>query len=163
MVTTFGLLFRSFGQNGFTELILQREELTHSLASNFFWINLGIGAILTLAFAGSGPLLALFYHNPSVARAAAGMSLMIVFGCLGWIHLALLQRAMRFRTTAIINFIGVLFLVIVSVALAVAGWHYWALVWGIVAQSVVTAAGALLMCQLVPGRPGRVSGPRSGF
>ncbi len=28
MVTTFSLLFRSFGMNGFTELIMQREELT---------------------------------------------------------------------------------------------------------------------------------------
>ena len=66
MVTTFSLLLRSFGLNGFTELIMQREELTDSLASNLFWINLGIGTILTLAFASSGPLLALFYHNPAV-------------------------------------------------------------------------------------------------
>jgi O-antigen/teichoic acid export membrane protein len=63
MVTTFSLLLRSFGLNGFTEFIMQREELTDSLASNLFWINLGIGTILTLAFAGSGRLLALFYHN----------------------------------------------------------------------------------------------------
>jgi len=42
MVTTFSLLLRSFGLAGFTELIMQREELTDSLASNLFWINLGI-------------------------------------------------------------------------------------------------------------------------
>ena len=41
MVTTFSLLLRSFGLNGFTELIMQREEVTDSLASNLFWINLG--------------------------------------------------------------------------------------------------------------------------
>ena len=34
MVTTFSLLLRSFGLAGFTELIMQREELTDSLASN---------------------------------------------------------------------------------------------------------------------------------
>ena len=72
MVTTFSLLFRSFGLNGFTELIMQREELTDSLASNLFWIQLGIGTILTLAFAGSGRLLALFYHNSAVAQVTAG-------------------------------------------------------------------------------------------
>lgn len=163
MVTTFGLLFRSFGLNGFTELILQREELDHSLASNFFWINLGIGTILTLVFAGLGPLLALFFHNASVAPATAWMSLMIGIGCLGYIHLALLQRAMQFRNTAIINFIGQLLLVIVSIALAEAGWHYWALVWGIVTQSVVMTAGAWLVCRWVPSWPRRVSGTESGF
>jgi hypothetical protein len=72
MVTTFSLLLRSFGLNGFTELIMQREELTDSLASNLFWINLGIGTILTLAFASSGPLLALFYHNSAVVQVTRG-------------------------------------------------------------------------------------------
>lgn len=158
MVTTFGLLFRSFGLNGFTELILQREELTHSLASNLFWIEAGIGTLLTLAFASSGPLLALFYHNASVAHATEGLSLTIWIGSLGWIHLALLQRAMDFRTAAIINFAGQLVLVIVSILLAIAGWHYWALVWGSVAQSVVTTSGAWLMCRWIPSWPRRASG-----
>ena len=163
MVTTFSLLFRSFGLNGFTELIMQREEITHSLASNLFWVNLGLGTILTLAFAASGPLLALFYHNSTVAQVAEGMSLTIGIGCLGWIHLGLLQRAMHFRTTATISFAGQLLLVIVSIVLAKAGWHYWALVWGSVTQTVVTAAGAWWMCRWVPSRPGRASGTGSGL
>jgi O-antigen/teichoic acid export membrane protein len=163
MVTTFSLLFRSFGMNGFTELIMQREELTHSLASNLFWIELGIGTILTLAFAGSGPLLALFYHNPAVAQVTEGLSLTIGIGCLGWIHLGLLQRAMRFRSAAIISLAGQLFYVIVSIALGLAGWHYWALVWGSVTQSIVVAAGAWWMCRWIPGQPGRVAGTGSGL
>jgi O-antigen/teichoic acid export membrane protein len=163
MVTTFSLLFRSFGLNGFTELIMQREELTHSLASNLFWIELGIGAILTLAFAGSGHLLALFYHNPAVAPVTAGMSLTIGIGCLGWIHLGLLQRAMRFRTTAMINLAGLLLYVIVSIVLAMAGWHWWALVWGNVTYATVTAAGAWLMCRWIPSWPRRAVGTGSGL
>jgi len=163
MVTTFSLLFRSFGMNGFTELIMQREELTHSLASNLFWIELGIGTILTLAFASSGPLLALFYHNSAVAHVAEGLSLTIGIGCLGWIHLGLLQRAMHFRTTAIISLAGLLLYVIVSIVLAMAGWHYWALVWASVAQTVAVAAGAWLMCRWIPSRPGRASGTAPGL
>jgi O-antigen/teichoic acid export membrane protein len=163
MVTTFSLLFRSFGMNGFTELIMQREEMSHTLASNLFWIELGIGTILTVAFAGSGSLLALFYHNPAVASVAAGMSLTIGIGCLGWIHMALLQRGMQFRTTAIINFVGQLLLVIVSIVLGLAGWHYWALVWGSVTQSIVVAAGAWWMCSWIPSRPGRAAGTGSGL
>jgi len=163
MVTTFNLLFRSFGLNGFTELIMQREELTDSLASNLFWINLGIGTILTLAFASSGPLLALFYHNSAVTQVAEGMSLTIGIGCLGYIHLGLLQRAMHFRTTAMINLVGLLFYVIVSIVMAMAGWHYWALVWGSVTYAAVTAAGAWLMCRWIPNGPGRAIGTGSGL
>ncbi len=163
MVTTFSLLFRSFGLNGFTELIMQCADLTDALASNLFWIDLGIGSLLTVVFASAGPLLALFYHSPAVAQVTEAMSLTIGIGCLGWIHLGLLQRALHFRTTAIINFAGQLALVIVSIALALAGWHYWALVWGIVAQTVVVAAGAWLMCRWIPSRPGHAAGTKQGL
>ncbi len=163
MVTTFSLLLRSFGLNGFTELIMQREELTDSLASNLFWINVGIGTILTLAFACSGPLLVLFYHNSEVAKVTEGMSLTIGIGCFGYIHLGLLQRAMHFRSTAIINFTGQVLQVIISIVLAMAGWHYWALVWGSVTQTAVAAAGAWWMCRWMPSLPRRASGTGSGL
>jgi O-antigen/teichoic acid export membrane protein len=163
MVTTFSLMFRSFGLNGFTELIMQREELTQSLVSNLFWIQLGIGTILTLAFASLGPLLALFYHSPAVAQVTVGMSLTIGLGCLGWIHLGLLQRAMRFRATSIISFVGQLLLVIVTIILAMAGWHYWALVWGSVTQVVATVVGTWLVCRWIPSWPRRVAGTGSGL
>jgi O-antigen/teichoic acid export membrane protein len=163
MVTTFSLLLRSFGLNGFTELIVQREEVTDSFASNLFWINVGIGAILTLAFAGSGQLLAHLFHNPAVVRVTQGMSLTIVIGCAGYVHTGLLQRAMRFRTTAIINFIGQVFQFVVSIVLATAGWHYWAIVWGSVAQTAAVAVGAWLACRWIPGLPRRVLGIGSGF
>jgi PST family polysaccharide transporter len=163
MVTTFSLLLRSFGLNGFTELIMQREELTESLASNFFWINVGIGAVLTLGFAGSGPLLALIYHNSAVVQVTQAMSLTIGIGCLGYVHTGLLQRAMHFRGTAISLSAGVVSQVIVSIVLATAGWHYWALVWGSITQTGVTAAGAWLMCRWTPCRPGRAFGTGSGL
>jgi O-antigen/teichoic acid export membrane protein len=158
MVTTFNLLFRSFGLNGFTELIMQREELTEDLVSNLFWINLAIGTFLTIAFAASGKLIALFYHNSAVVPVVVGMSSTIVLGSLGYIHVALLQRAMHFRTAALINFIGVVAYVLFSVICALEGLHYWALVWGCVSQYVVMAVLAWLMCNWIPKWPGRAPG-----
>lgn len=163
MVTTFGLLFRSFGLTGFTELIVQREDLTARLTANLFWIEVGVGALLTVAFAGSGSLLSHFYHNELVSRVAFGMSPMIILGCLGWIHLGLLQRAMQFRCTALISFSGQIALVVVSIGFALAGFHYWALVWGIVAQSAVSTLGAWIMCPWMPSWPRRVPGTQSGL
>lgn len=163
MVTTFSLLFVSFGLNGFTELIMQREELSDSLASNLFWMNLAIGATLTVGFGSAGRLLASFYHDSRVAQVAEVMSLTIVLGSLAYIHLALLQRAMHFRTTAVINFIGQAILMIVSITLAARGWHYWSLVWGIVAQSTVVAACAWFVCRWIPRWPRRAPDAGSGL
>jgi O-antigen/teichoic acid export membrane protein len=163
MVTTFSLLLRSVGQNGFPELIMQRDEITDALASNLFWINIGIGTLLTFAFASSGRLLALFFHTPAVTLVTQGMSLTIGIGCIGYIHIGLLRRAMQFRTTALIVFISVVFQFVVSVVLATMGWHYWALVWGSVTQAAVTSVGALLACRWIPELPGRASGTGSGL
>lgn len=162
MVTTFSLLLRSFGMNGFIELIMQREEIDHALTSNLFWIELGMGIVLTLLFAASAPFLASFYHDRAVAGAVVGVSLTIGIGCIGWIHMGLLQRAMHFRAAATINFTAFVVYVIVAIVLAVEGWHYWALVWGLVAQSMATAAGAWLVCRWTPSWPRRVVGTGTG-
>lgn len=162
MVTTFNLLFRSFGLNGFTELIMQCEELSETLASNLFWVNLGIGTLLTIAFAASGKLMALFFKNPAVTPVAVGMSLTIFLGCLAYIHLALLQRAMQFRTAALINFVGAVIYVVFSIIFALAGWHYWALVWGAVAQYLVMAVLSWVLCRWIPKRPTQSPGTSEG-
>jgi PST family polysaccharide transporter len=163
MVTTFSLLLCSFGLNGFTELIMQREEITDSLASNLFWINVGVGVFLTLAFAASGHLLAHLFHVPEVEPVTLGMSLTILVSSTRYIHLGLLQRAMHFRTTATLNFFGQLVQFLVAVLLAFAGFHFWALVWGSVAQNIFLAVGAWAACRWVPSLPKRVAGTGAGM
>ncbi len=158
MVTTFSLLLCSFGLNGFTEVILQREEVTHFLASNLFWINIGAGVFLTIAFAALGPLIALFYHDPLVTHVVEGMSLTIVVASLSVIHLALLNRAMRFAAASANGVVAGSVSVIVSIILALAGWGYWALVAGNIARQLSLAVGAWLMCRWIPGRPRHVPG-----
>lgn len=158
MVTTFSLLFCSFGLNGFSEVILQREGITHSLASNLFWINISVGATLSVVFACLGPLLAYFYHDPLVKVVTEGMSLTILAGSLSVVHQALLNRSTRFTVVAANTVVGNTLAVIVSILLALAGWGYWALVAGYVAQRISISIGAWILCSWIPGRPRRVPG-----
>src|SRR5436190_20655441 len=96
MVTTFSLLLLNFGGNGFTEAVLQRDQIDHSLASNLFWINVGAGLLLTIGFAAAGSLMAQFYDNPSVAQIAVSISVTILITSTSVLHRALLMRAMHF-------------------------------------------------------------------
>src|SRR5580704_16147494 len=68
MVTTFSLLLMSFGQNGYAEAVIQRAEMDHLLASNLFWINVGVGLLLAIGFAAAGSVLARFYGDLRVAQ-----------------------------------------------------------------------------------------------
>ncbi len=161
MVTTFSLLLTNVGQMGFPEAVLQREDMDHFLASNLFWINLGIGIILTISFALAGSLLARFYGDPQVAHVAVGTSLTIFLSSLTVMHLALLQRAMRFSAVSAITIVNRVVMVALSIVLAWKGWGYWALVAGLVAGSLAAAIGAWIACRWIPDLPRRKDGTGS--
>ncbi len=165
MVTTFSLLLSNFGTNGFTEAILQFDEVNHALVSNIFWINFGAGILLTAAFAGAGTLLAQFYHDPRVANVAVGTSLGILISSTSVEHQALLKRAMCFSALSVNDFVSRTVSVIVSILLAWVGWRYWALVAGVVAVPVSSSIGAWILCRWTPGLPRRAAntGPMVRF
>jgi O-antigen/teichoic acid export membrane protein len=155
MVTTFSLLLANFGFNGFTEAVIQFEEVDHYTASNLFWFNSGAGLILAIAFAAAASLLGRFYRNPLVVNAAMGLSLGIFISAASVIHLALLKRAMRFEATSTNDVVSRAVNTGVAILLAVRGWGYWALVGGIVAQQLSVTIGAWWLCRWIPSLPRR--------
>jgi O-antigen/teichoic acid export membrane protein len=155
MVTTFSLLLMNFGFNGFTEAVVQREEIDHALASNLFWINLGVGLLLTIAFAGAGSGLARLYGDPRIASVTVVMSATIFLTSISVLHLALLKRDLQFMVLSCNDVVARAASVAVSIALGWAAWGYWALVAGAVALPLVTSIGAFAGCRWVPGLPRR--------
>lgn len=155
MVTTFCVLISNFGLNGFTEAILQFEDIDHAVVSNLFWINLGVGILLTVGFAASGSLLARFYRDPLVARVAVGTSISILISSTSVQHLALLKRAMRFTAVSLNDIAARAVSVVVSILLAWKGWGYWALVAGVIALPLSISIGAWILCRWTPSFPRR--------
>jgi O-antigen/teichoic acid export membrane protein len=158
MVTTFSLLLASFGLAGLTEAVLQTEKINHSLVSNLFWINIGGGLLLSVAFGAAGSLLARFYGNPLITNVAIGFSLAIFFSVAPVVHLSLLKRAMRFGATSVNDIVGRVAYVLTAICFACLGWRYWALVAGAIVQPIVICAGAWILCPWLPGLPRQVRG-----
>ncbi len=161
MVTTFSLLLMSFGTSGFSEAVIQPEEMDRAQASNLFWITCGIGLILTIGFAASGPLLARFYRNPLVARVVFATSVSIFISAVATIHLALLKRAMRFSAVSINEVVALVVYAVAGILLALRGWGYWSLVAAIVAQALSTTIGVCWLCRWIPDLPRRGVGTRA--
>ncbi len=158
MVTTFSLLLLSFGLNGYTEAVIQREDLTHRLASNLFWINVGVGILFALVFSAAGSAMAKFYNDPRVAHVAVGISLTIFFTNFSVIHLALLKRALCYSVTSANDVLAGILSSVLMISLAWAGFGYWALVAGTVAKPLFQSIGAFYLCRWTPSLPGRVDG-----
>lgn len=160
MVVTISLLLTNATPNGFFDSILQRKEIDRALATNLFWISLGIGIFLSLLFAAAAPLVARFYHEPAVAAITVILSTTVLFTCAPCIHAALLRRAMRFPALARNDLLARAISVVVSIVLGIAGWGYWALVAGQCTYFLSVCLGVWVLCPWVPGLPRRCAGTR---
>jgi O-antigen/teichoic acid export membrane protein len=153
MVMTFSMLLANAPNNGFIDAILQRKEMTERLASNLFWIGLGIALALTWVFALAGPLLARFYNEQTVIRVAVALSLQILLTCAPTVHAALLRRAMLFPAIAMNDIVARAVGVVTSIFFGLAGWGFWALVAGQLSLALSTALGVWILCPWWPKRP----------
>ena len=155
MVTTFSLMLSSFGLAGFTEAVIQAEEMSHARASTLFWVNLTGGLFVAGTFAAAGRLLAKLYGQAQITAVCVGFAIAILLSVAPVLHLSLLKRATRFDCTAIIDIAGRIAYVGIAVASAWHGWGYWSLVFAAIAQGLMVCIGSALFCTWLPGLPRR--------
>ncbi len=147
-VTGFAGLFRDLG---LSSAAIQKKDLTHGQQSNLFWLNVAMGALLTVLVAAGSPLVAWFYGKPELTLVTIVLSASFIIGSLGTQHGARLVREMQFARQAAATIGGAIFGLIVSITLASQGFSYWALVWGSLVGGLTTT---LLLFALSPFRPG---------
>jgi O-antigen/teichoic acid export membrane protein len=161
MVTAFtGVLslFRDFGLSAAT---VQRMEVTDEQISTLFWINILVGALLSLLTVAMAPVVAAFYHEPHLFWVTTALAGSFLLNAAGVQHSALLQRQMRFTALAMIDVLSWLGSTIVGISMAVAGFKYWALVGAAIALPLVTSVCLWITTKWIPGRPRRRVGLHS--
>ena len=124
-VTHFADQFRTLG---LAQSTIQKKDLTQGQISAMFWINLGIGALLTLAVAAGAPLIAWFYKEPALMGIALASSLAFVLNGANVQHTALLNRQMMLGRLATVEIVSVAGSSLAGVLGAWNGMGYWALV-----------------------------------
>jgi PST family polysaccharide transporter len=163
MVTAFSLLLFNVGFNGFTEVIIQKENITPQQVSTVFWIGLALSSGLAVLFAACSPLLARFYREPRVIPITIVMSVGFIFSALATEHLALIMRNMQFRKIMFNELTSAAISVVVAVWMAIKGFGYWAIVARQLTIPILGAAIAWIQCSWRPGRPVRDPEIRSMF
>ncbi|MGH9688367.1 MAG: lipopolysaccharide biosynthesis protein [Candidatus Acidiferrales bacterium] len=128
MVTAVTSLGQAFADLGLSEATIQRQEITHDQVSVLFWINLMIGAGLTLITASIAPLLAWFYREPRLVMIALVLSPTFLIGGLRVQPDALLKRQMRYKSLAYRDVAAYAFATLTAVIMAWRGFGYWSIV-----------------------------------
>jgi PST family polysaccharide transporter len=153
MVLTLTAFFSLFKDAGLSVATIQRETLTHEQISTLFWINLALGAFLTIIVAASSPFLAAFYKDPRLLWLTVASASIFLFNSLSVQHKALLDRAMRFSTSVKIDILSATIGSAIAIVMAALGCGYWSLICQNISLPIVGTAATWIAMPWVPGRP----------
>lgn len=153
MVLTLTGFFSLFKDAGLSVATVQRENLTHEQISTLFWINAGLGAVLMVAVAAMGPLLAAFYKDPRLLWLTVASSTVFLSNSLAVQHRALLDRSMRFSTSAKIDILCSTIGTVVAIGMAFLGCGYWSLIGQNISLPIVGMLAVWFAMPWMPGKP----------
>ena len=147
-VTGFVALFKDLGLSMAT---VQREEITHEQVSALFWINLMVGTLTCLVTMGLAPVIAWFYDKHELLNVTLCLSVNFVLVGLGVQHQALLRRHMRFFALYSVETLAYISNILVSIGSAYFGVRYYAIVFGMLTNSLVLSGGFWVVSGWIPG------------
>lgn len=151
-------LFRDFGLSAAS---VQQAVITDEQISTLFWVNLLVGAILTVVSVGIAPLVASFYHEPRLYPLTIVLATGFLFNAAGVQHSAILQREMRFTALSVIDITSQLAGAVVGIVMALRGYGYWALVVSSVLGPIASGVCLWLTTRWIPSMPRSDAGVRS--
>lgn len=154
-----GEVLRDFG---LSSAAIQARRLSRAQRDNLFWINTAIGFVLALVVFLAAGRIAAFYDEPLLRGVAQAIALTFLLNGLTTQYRAHLTRELRFKRLTAAEVGGQLAGLAIAVALALAGYGYWALVVQQVVQAAMILAVMVAAARWLPGLPKR-EGEVRGF
>lgn len=156
-VVGIGELFRDFG---LSSAAIQATRLTRAQRDNLFWLNTGIGAVLTVLTFAAAPLVGALFDEPEVVPVARALAFTFLLNGLATQYRADLSRHMRFGPLAVVDVAGPVTALVVAVVMALQGAGEEALVAQQLTAAAVTLVGAGIAARWIPRLPRRAPGMR---
>jgi O-antigen/teichoic acid export membrane protein len=161
MVAVVTGIYSLFTTAGLSSATVQKANITADQVSTLFWINVLIGTAFALICVVTAPVLVAFYREPRLFAITVTLAAGFLFTGAGVQHLALLQRQLRYVNVTMIEALSQLASSAIGIALALAGFGYWALVAAAITAPGITTICAWIATGWIPGRPRWNAGIRS--
>lgn len=127
-----------FWEAGMGKALIQRQTDVEDAADVAFWINLGLGGLISaLLLWGARPIALTFFQDERVIAVLQVMTLQVLLGALSSVQTALLQKRMGFKELFRVRLMTVGLPGLASIPLAWKGMGYWALVAGTLAGQAI--------------------------
>ncbi|MHC4305733.1 MAG: MOP flippase family protein [Planctomycetota bacterium] len=130
-----------FHDLGTSAAIVQRKDVSETLLSTIFWVNVGCGVTGMVLLIAAAPLAGMIFADDRVAPLLMLMSLSFVIAGPGIVHGALLRRDLLFDVLARVELAGVAIGAAVGITSAASGYGAWALAHQLLATAGVQTVG----------------------
>jgi len=150
--------FTVFNDAGLSSATVQRKNIDQAQMSAMFWLNALVGCAMFLLTCLASPVIAWFYHDSRLIAVGCAVGSGFALSAFGMQHQALLRRRMQFGSLVAAELASAILSTLFGVALARAGFHYWALVGMQLAQYGVYTLATWIASRWMPSRPSRVAG-----
>lgn len=147
-----GEIVRDFG---LSSAAIQAKTLSHGQRSTLFWINVGIGAILSIACAALAVPISALYDDPRLVAVALALAPTFLLNGFSTQFRAHLNRDFRFVALSSVEIGAQIVGLCVALVLALWDWGYWALVVQQALPVLLMAAAFPIVAAWWPGLPGR--------
>lgn len=128
MIMVFIVIANIMIDSGISQALIQRKEKYDSDYSTAFFFNLFVSSLCYLVLYLIAPSIANFYSMPILIHVLRVLGINIIIIALATVQRANLQKALDFRTIAIVNITGVILSGAIGIYLAYSDWGVWAIV-----------------------------------
>lgn len=118
-----------FIQSGFQTALIQKREVDELDFTSVFYLSLFLSAVLYVIIFVCAPSVGSFYEDESLVPMLRVLALMLFFGSVVSVQIAMVSRQMAFKKMCLASLGATCFSGIVGVAAALIGLGTWALVW----------------------------------
>lgn len=139
--------FNIFGNLGFSNSIIYKQEDDRKVLSTLYILNILLGASMAVIIYFCTPLVISYYKEPRLENVIKLSSLYFLVAYFGQIYSFLLQKNLKFKSTAIIDIIGAVFGTATTIILAYLKFEELSLIFG---QLVMAVTRSVL--QIIFGR-----------
>jgi PST family polysaccharide transporter len=160
MVTAVTGVYALFTTAGLSAATIQQITVSEKQLSTLFWINVAVGAMLAALCVATAPILVRFFHENRLFWITVAVSAGFIFNAAGVQHGAILERQLRYFELSSIAVLSHAAGVGLAIAMAIAGFGYWALVATVIVPPALSTACAWVVTGWIPGLPHRQAGIR---
>lgn len=144
------LIVTGLSEFGLAQAVVQSKKINHRTVSVLFWVNFGLGLLLSITVALLGVSAANYYGVSEVRWVFVALAPNVMVSVLCVQYVAILRRQMQIKLIEVCSLAGVVASAFVAVGAAALGASYWALV---IQVLVAQGLNLILLVSLVRWRP----------